>query len=183
MSEKNLTQRQRLRKLEEENQYQGMLQNRTRARTVAVGGCGNGMIEVSMRGDFASLWVLLQPVEAVELLEQIAAACGVEVATRPKQNFSAWRKWENDDERTAMLKGASPWEIMNQIHSVGVTDMTLKLDLEREKRIKALEFERDMNQIALEFAEEQKMLEGAKKDNEDSAQLSKKTKKPRRPKQ
>lgn len=183
MSDKNLTYQEKLRKLEEENQYQGMLMTRERARSVTVGNCGNGMIEIGMRSDFGSLWTLLQPVEAVELLEQIAAACGVEVATRPKQNFSAWRQWENNDEKTSMLKGASPWEVMQQVHSVGVRDMTLKLDLEKEKRIKALEFERDMNQLALEFAEEQKMLSSVKEKNTDSTEKPKRTRKPRRPKQ
>tara|TARA_B100000427_G_scaffold329449_1_gene345696 strand:+ start:3343 stop:3972 length:630 start_codon:yes stop_codon:yes gene_type:complete len=52
----------------------------------------------------------LTPVEALELAEQLAAASGVHVAMRPKNDFSAWRGWnaDNVDYDHIHLLGQSP---------------------------------------------------------------------------
>ena len=42
-----------------------------------------------MRGDYHSSWMALTPTEALEMAEQLASACGVKIAMRPKNDFSS----------------------------------------------------------------------------------------------
>lgn len=94
----------------EENEYASLLSNRNRARSLSVGTAFGGIIEVSMRGDFHSLWCTLQPVEAVELIEQIAASAGLEIAIRPRQDFATWRGWDTDADHKYWA-GAAHWQV------------------------------------------------------------------------
>ena len=96
--------------MSEENEYKNLMQNRDRARSVTVGTCGGGSLELHMRGDYHSSWMSLTPVEALEIAEQIAAASGVQVAMKPKNDFSAWRGWnaDNVDYDHIHLLGQSP---------------------------------------------------------------------------
>ena len=96
--------RQMINNMAEENEYKNMQQNRDRARSVTVGTCGGGSLELHMRGDYHSSWMLLTPVEALELAEQLAAASGVHVAMKPKNDFSAWRGWNADN-----MDSDNPW--------------------------------------------------------------------------
>jgi hypothetical protein len=95
----------------EENEYANLQQNKNRARSVTVGTAFGGAIEVIMRGDYHHLWCVLSPVEAIELLEQLAAAAGVQVATKPKDDFSSWRGWDVDNVSYVHWKGTAPWQV------------------------------------------------------------------------
>ena len=108
--EKESKLRQLINDMSEENEYKNLMQNRDRARSVTVGTCGGGSLELHMRGDYHSSWMSLTPVEALELAEQLAAASGVHVAMKPKNDFSAWRGWnvENVDHERVHLMGQSP---------------------------------------------------------------------------
>lgn len=103
--------RKKINKVYEENEYANLQQNRNRARSVTVGTAFGGTIEINMRGDYHSLWCLLNPVEALELAEQLAAASGVQIAMRPKDDFSAWRGWDVDNVKHIHWKGVAPWQI------------------------------------------------------------------------
>jgi hypothetical protein len=97
----------------EENEYAHVISNRNRSRSITVGTAFGGIVEVSMRGDFHNLWCTLQPVEAVELIEQLAASAGLEIAIRPRQDFASWRGWDTDADHKYWA-GAANWQI-NQI--------------------------------------------------------------------
>jgi hypothetical protein len=102
--------RKKINALYEESELANLESNKNRARSFTVGTAFGGIIEVSMRGDFSSLWCLLQPVEAVEFIEQLAAAAGLQVALRPKQDFASWRGWDvNTDNRYWV--GSARWQI------------------------------------------------------------------------
>ena len=92
--EKQSKMRQKIHDLCEEGEYLSMAQNQNRARSITVGTAFGGIVEVNMRSDVASVYAQMQPTEAIELIEQLAAGVGVEVAMRPKQNFASWRGWE-----------------------------------------------------------------------------------------
>lgn len=94
----------------EENEYAHVISNRNRSRSVTVGTAFGGIIEVSMRGDFHSLWCTLQPVEVVELIEQLAASAGLEIAIRPRQDFATWRGWDTDADHKYWA-GAAHWQV------------------------------------------------------------------------
>jgi len=103
--------RKRINQMYEENEYANLQQNKNRARSITIGTAFGGAIEVNMRGDYHSLWCILSPVEAIEVLEQLAAAAGVQVATRPKDDFSAWRGWDVTNVNHIHWKGAAPWQV------------------------------------------------------------------------
>ena len=101
---------QKINEIYEENELANLESNKNRARSFTVGTAFGGIIEVSMRGDFHNLWCLLQPVEAVEFIEQIAAAAGLQVALRPKQDFASWRGWNVDTENKYWV-GSAHWQL------------------------------------------------------------------------
>jgi len=123
--------RQKIHEIYEENELASMRQIQTRARSLSVGTAGGGIVEVNMRGDFSNLWYLLQPTEAVEIIEQLAAAAGIEVAMRPKQNFSTWRSWDTSLPASAAWIGSAPWQLSEE--------QRLELEAEKVKNIKAIE--------------------------------------------
>lgn len=106
--------REKINKMHEENEYQSLMDQRSRARSLNVGTAFGGIIEVSMRNEFNHMWTVLQPVEAVEFIEQLAAGCGIEIAMRPKQNFTSWRGWEIGESDNVYMKGSAPWSLEGQ---------------------------------------------------------------------
>jgi hypothetical protein len=73
-----------------------LLESATRARSVIVGTAFGGVSEISMRRmDGTVTFALLQPVEMVELIHQMAASIGCHINLRPRDDFSSWRQWKN----------------------------------------------------------------------------------------
>ena len=69
-----------------------------RARSVTVGTAFGGTVEVGMRAnDGSNLWCILQPVEAIELIHQLAAAVGCHIHLQPRKDFSSWRVWREQN--------------------------------------------------------------------------------------
>ena len=161
MARKKSDYNQKMRELNEENSYHSSLQNRTRARSFTVGSGGNGIIEVAMRGDFGSLWMPLQPVEIAEYVEQLAAAAGLEIAMRPKQNFAAWRPWETPEtEASKYHKGLPDWELVHQTKAKILGRIQMKADVEVQKQAILLEMERILNELP---SSNQKQIESSSK--------------------
>jgi hypothetical protein len=106
--------RQKIHEIYEQNEYASLVSNQNRAKSFLVGTTTGGIVEVSMRADTANLWYLLHPVEAVEVIEQIAAAVGLQVALRPKQDFSTWRSWDTTIPGCVQWLGAAPWQMSDE---------------------------------------------------------------------
>lgn len=104
----------RIEELEDESNLASLKQNQTRARSFTVGSAGGGVLELGMRGDFATLWYLVQPVEVVEIINQLAAAAGLEVATRPRQDYASWRGWDTSLPPSVHWMGAAPWQLSEE---------------------------------------------------------------------
>lgn len=84
----------------------GIKESFTRARGVAVGTAFGGTVEISLRGEGGShMWAVLQPVEAVEILHQLAAAVGCHLHLTPRRDFAAWRNWKNSPEELEHFRG------------------------------------------------------------------------------
>lgn len=78
----------------------------TRARSIMVGTAFGGTSEVSMRRpDGTITWALLQPVEMVEVINQMAAAIGCHVHLQPRQDFASWRSWNYTPEELTHFRG------------------------------------------------------------------------------
>jgi hypothetical protein len=84
----------------------------SRARSVTVGTAFGGTIELSMRSsDGTHVWCILQPVEAIELIHQLAANVGCHIAIKPREDFSSWRGWKVSDEERSPLNGQPPFSL------------------------------------------------------------------------
>ena len=138
--------RQKIQETYEESEYANIKQNQTRARSFTIGTAGGGIIEVSMRGDFSNLWYLLHPVEAVEMIEQLAAAAGLQVALRSKQDFSSWRSWDTTIPGSAHWIGSAPWQLSDDDRNY-LTEM-------KEKNIKVIEQSKEKIKSSTESTEE-----------------------------
>lgn len=122
--------RELIRETYEQNELANLKANQTRARSLTIGTATGGIIEVGMRADCGHLWYLLQPTEAVEIIGQLAAAAGLEIAMRPRQDFAAWRSWDTSLPSCAAWMGAAPWQLTDEARA--------ELRAAKEKNIKSI---------------------------------------------
>jgi hypothetical protein len=122
--------RQKIHEIYEENELAGLKQTQTRGRSMTIGTAGGGVIEVSIRGDFSNLWYQMQPTEAIEIIGQIAAAAGVEIAIRPRSDFASWRSWDTSLPASVQWMGAAPWQLTDE--------QRLELEAAKAKNIKVI---------------------------------------------
>lgn len=115
----------------EANELASLKQTQSRARSLSVGTAGGGVVELNMRGDFANLWYQMTPPEAIELIGQLAAACGVEIAMRPRNDFASWRSWDVSLPSSIVWMGSAPWQLSEE-------DKKIISEL-KSKNIKAIE--------------------------------------------
>jgi hypothetical protein len=77
-----------------------------RARSITVGTCFGGTAEISMRRvDGTNTFAILQPVEIVELINQLAANIGCHIHIQPRRDFASWRDWKYTEEELAHYRG------------------------------------------------------------------------------
>jgi hypothetical protein len=103
--------RQEIEAIYEQNELASLKANQSRARSITCGQTTGGLLEIVLRGETNSMWYVCNPVEAVEFMESIAAACGLEILKRPKQDFTSWRSWDLDQPNSVHWKGSAPWQI------------------------------------------------------------------------
>ena len=83
--------------------------NLNRARSVTVGTSFGGTTEVSMRGPGAGfLFCIMQPVEVIELIHQLAANVGCHINIKPREDFGSWREWRVSEAEKKHLNGHAP---------------------------------------------------------------------------
>jgi hypothetical protein len=82
----------------------------SRARSVTVGTCFGGTTELTMRrGDGTFTFAILQPVEVIELIHQLAANVGCHIHMQPRNDFSSWREWRVTEQEKLHLNGHPPF--------------------------------------------------------------------------
>lgn len=93
-------------KLLEEQNFQDA---QNRARGFSVGTSFGGVTEISMRrADGGFTYAILQPVEVVELIHQLAANVGCHLQLAPRRDFAAWRDWKYTEAELAHYRGVQP---------------------------------------------------------------------------
>lgn len=108
MSEKSI--KEQLEELEAQRLIRDHIASTTRARSIAVGTAFGGTTEVNMRcDDGRSVWCLMQPVEVVELINQLAANVGCHIALKPRKDFATWRDWRVTEEEKLHYNGWAPF--------------------------------------------------------------------------
>lgn len=81
-----------------------------RARSITVGTAFGGTTEIGMRcNDGRFVWSLMQPVEVIELIHQLAANVGCHLNLAPRRDFSSWRDWRVSEEERLHLNGHAPF--------------------------------------------------------------------------
>lgn len=84
--------------------------DKNRARSISIGNAGGGVTEVTLRksnGD--TTWHLLQPVEVIELIHQLAANVGCHINLKPREDFASWRGWNSQHSaQPAIENGGHP---------------------------------------------------------------------------
>jgi hypothetical protein len=77
-----------------------------RARSVTVGTCFGGTVELSVRrADGTNTYAILQPVEVIEIVHQLAASVGCHIHIQPRKDFSSWRDWKYTEEELSHYRG------------------------------------------------------------------------------
>lgn len=93
-----------------------------RARSVLVGTAFGGTTEISLRNMNGTVtWALLQPVETIELIHQLAASVGCHINLQPRDDFSSWREWRVGEAEKKHLNGHPPFanELpLDRLHSL-----------------------------------------------------------------
>jgi len=101
--------------LQQEHQLSAQESYKTRAQAITVGPSAGGCVELTMRtsaGNF--VWHLFQPVQAVELIHQMAAAIGCHINIQPRDDFASWREWKKpESEKKDQLNGHPPFSTLH----------------------------------------------------------------------
>lgn len=80
-----------------------------RARSFNVGTSFGGVTEITMRANSGhTYWAPLQPVEVVEIIQQLASNIGCHVALKPREDFASWRDWNVSEQEKISSNGWPP---------------------------------------------------------------------------
>lgn len=105
-----LEQYEKMRRIEMEMVVESREGDRNRARSITVGTSFGGTTEVMMRSDGGRhVWCVMQPVEVIELIHQLAANVGCNADLKPRKDFSSWRDWRVSDAEKKHLQGHAPF--------------------------------------------------------------------------
>lgn len=121
----------KLRQMEAEMDLENRESNRNRARSITVGTSFGGTSEIMMRGDGGRhLWCVMQPCEVVELINQLAANVGCNIALKPRDDFASWRDWRVSEAEKKHLNGHVPFvndmAVFQQLGASGYNDEEAK---------------------------------------------------------
>jgi hypothetical protein len=121
----------KLRQMEAEMDLENRESNRNRARSITVGTAFGGTTEVMMRSDGGRhIWCTMQPTEVVELIHQLAANVGCNIALKPRNDFASWRDWRVSEAEKKHLNGHAPFvndmAVFQQLGASGYNDEEAK---------------------------------------------------------
>lgn len=113
----------KIKQIEQQTEIDNKESNLYRARSVTVGTCFGGTTELSMRGDGSKfLYSIMQPVEVIELIHQLAANVGCHIAIKPRSDFASWREWRISEAEKIHLNGHPPFvNDMAPFNKLGMT--------------------------------------------------------------
>ena len=92
---KTAERKKRIKEIEAQMEIESRQSDLARARSITVGNAFGCVTEVSLRGTGDRfLWILMQPAEVVELVNQLAANIGCHIHIQPRNDFASWRQWK-----------------------------------------------------------------------------------------
>lgn len=142
----------KLRELEVKMDLENRESNYNRARSITVGTAFGGVTEIMMRGDGGRhLWCVMQPVEVVELIYQLAANVGCQVNIKPREDFASWRDWRVSEAEKKHLNGHPPFvndmAVFQQLGASGYDDDEAKQIMDILANAKTFANETDNSKI------------------------------------
>ena len=142
----------RLRKVEAAIDLENLESSRNRARAITVGTAFGGTTEILMRSDGGRhLWCAMQPVEVIELINQLAANVGCNIALKPRDDFASWRDWRVSDAEKKHLNGHVPFAndmaVFQQLGASGYNDEEAKKIMAVLANVKSFTNESDETKI------------------------------------
>jgi hypothetical protein len=145
----------KLRQMEAEMDLENRESNRNRARSITVGTAFGGTSELMMRGDGGRhLWCVMQPGEVVELIHQLAANVGCNVALKPRDDFASWRDWRVSEAEKKHLNGHVPFvndmAVFQQLGASGYNDEEAKKIMDILANVKEFANEDDDAKILMQ---------------------------------
>lgn len=152
----------KFKELEVEMELENKENNRNRARSFTVGTAFGGTTEILMRGDGGRhLWCVMQPVEVVELINQLAANVGCNVDLKPRKDFASWRDWRVSEAEKKHLNGHAPFVndmiVFQKLGALGYDDDEAKKIMDTLASVKKYINEDDDTKILLQ----ENLLQGA----------------------
>lgn len=129
--------------------------NYNRARSISVGTAFGGTTEIMMRGDGGRhLWCIMQPVEVMELLHQLASNVGCIADVKPRKDFSTWRDWRVSEPEKRHLQGHPPFvndmAVFQKLGASGYNDEEAKKIMDIISNAKEFANENDDAEIFLQ---------------------------------
>lgn len=100
----------KIKEIQNRQEIENFESNFNRSRSITVGTSFGGTTEISMRGNGDRfLYCIMQPVEVLELIHQLAANVGCHIAIKPREDFGSWREWRIPDAEKKHLNGHAPF--------------------------------------------------------------------------
>lgn len=100
----------RLNEIQNRREIEAYESDFNRATAITVGTSFGGTTEVSMRGKSDKfIYCVMQPVEVLELIHQLAANVGCHIAIKPRDDFGSWREWRIPEAEKKHLNGHVPF--------------------------------------------------------------------------
>ena len=100
----------KIQEIQNKQDVENFASNFNRSRSITVGTAFGGTTEISMRGNGDRfLYSIMQPVEVLELIHQLAANIGCHIAVKPRNDFGSWREWRVPDSEKEHLQGHPPF--------------------------------------------------------------------------
>lgn len=145
----------KIRQLEAEMDLENRESNRNRARSITVGTSFGGTTEIMMRSDGGRhIWCVMQPVEVVELIHQLAANVGCNAQVTPRKDFSSWRDWRVSEAEKKHLNGHAPFvndmAVFQKLGASGYDDEEAKRIMDIVSNVKGFANEQDDAKILLQ---------------------------------
>lgn len=142
----------KLRELDVKMDLENRESNYNRARSISVGTAFGGTSEIMMRGDGGRhLWCIMQPVEVIELIHQLAANVGCSAQLSPRKDFASWRDWRVSEAEQKHLNGHPPFvndmAVFQQLGASGYDDEESKRIMEIIANAKEFANENDNSKI------------------------------------
>ncbi len=131
-----------------------------RARSISVGTAFGGTSEIMMRGDGGRhLWCVMQPVEVIELIYQLAANVGCNAQLTPRKDFASWRDWRVSEAEKNHLNGHVPFSndmaVFQKLGASGYDDEEAKKIMDVLAEVKVYANENDDSKILFQETKSQ----------------------------